>query len=186
VSTASSATSAERKQANETTSEGAGKSGSTKKRKRARDADRSIAISLEHGRWRHFGWMLFGVIGGGVLIWKVGAVGKGVGVLLLIIAAINLRSFIQTLLHAAGDIKVSETEVELPLGLCRGAPSKFRFADIKHAFFLRRAVPWTRAGPVLIIEAADEIFSYPRDWFASDSDQQRVAMAINRRLGRLE
>ena len=69
--------------------------------------------------------------------------------------------------------------VELPLGLCKGDPSKFVFGDIKHAFFLRRAVPWLRAGPVLIVEAGSQIFSYPRDWFASDSDQQRVAMAIN-------
>jgi len=25
--------------------------------------------------------------------------------------------------------------------------------EVEHAFFLRRAVPWTRAGPVLVIEA---------------------------------
>jgi hypothetical protein len=178
VTTASSATGAKHKEqpADEADSEGTGKSGRSKKRKRTKDAaERSIAISLEHGRWRHF-----------VLIWKIGTVGKGVGIVLLIIAAINLRSFVQTLLHAAGDIKVSESEVELPVGLCRGQPSKFTFADIKHAFFLRRAVPWTRAGPVLIVEAQDQIFTYPRDWFASDSDQQRVAMAINKRLGRVE
>ena len=64
MSTASSATSAEPKQADETASEGTGKSGRAKKRKRAKDVERSIAISLEHGRWRHFGWTLFGTIGG--------------------------------------------------------------------------------------------------------------------------
>jgi hypothetical protein len=36
----------------------------------------------------------------------------------------------------------------------------------------------------LVIETSDERFVYPRDWFASDSDQRRVAHALGRRLGR--
>ena len=59
------------------------------------------------------------------------------------------------------------------------------FGDVTHAFFLRRAVPWTQAGPILIVEVGEAIFSYPRDWFASESEQRRILEAINRRLGRM-
>ena len=63
---------------------------------------------------------------------------------------------------------------EGPRGLCRGAPSKLRRADVSAVYFLRRAVPWTQAAPVLVVEAKGEAFIYPRDWFDSESDQRRI------------
>ena len=176
MSAVSPATEAEPKQGSPAQRAKAAKKGST---------DTDVAVSLEHARWRHFGWIAFGAIAGGVLIWKLGSVGKGVGIFLLVIAALNLRSFALTLLNQPGTIRIDGEEASLPRGLCRGAPHTIPVAAIKHAFFLRRAVPWTRSGPILIIETSDQVFTYPREWFASDSDQRRIAVAVNRRLGRL-
>jgi hypothetical protein len=74
--------------------------------------------------------------------------------------------------------------VRLPDGLCVKGARTVPWDGIRHVFFLRRSVPWARTGPILVIETEDRTFSYPRDWFASDSDQRRVAHAIFRRLGR--
>lgn len=152
--------------------------------RKARDKG-PIAIDLEHGRWRHFGWAAGSVVVGVLLVWKLGTVGKGVGVALFVLAAFNALRFVRTLLHEPGQIRVGDDGVQLPDGLCRGATSRYEVADIRHAFFLRRALPWTQAGPVLVVETPDKVYAYPRDWFSSDSDQRRVQMAINRRLGRL-
>ncbi len=40
-------------------------------------------------------------------------------------------------------------------------------------------------GPVLVLETKKGVFEYPRDWFAEGSDQRRVVLALNRRLGHL-
>lgn len=142
-------------------------------------------MTLEHGRWRHFGWVVVGLLGGGFLVWKLGAVGRWVGVGLILLAALNAYRFVRTLLRRPGTIDVGDDAVTLPQALCHKDSYQLPYEKVRHAFFLRRAVPWTRTGPILIIETDDQVFTYPRDWFASDSDQRRVALAINRRLGRL-
>ena len=40
---------------------------------------------------------------------------------------------------------------------------------VSAAYFLRRSVPWTRAAPVLVIEADDTAYAYPRDWFVNEA-----------------
>lgn len=148
-------------------------------------SDSELRVTLEDGRWRHFGWVLVGLLGGVFLLWKLGTVGKGVGVVLLALAALNTVRFVRTLLRGPGVIDVGDDAVVLPQALCHKDSHTLAYDKIRHAFFLRRAVPWTRTGPILIIETDDRVFTYPRDWFASDSDQRRVALAINRHLGRL-
>jgi hypothetical protein len=145
----------------------------------------TVDIELAHARWRHFMWMVVGAVAGSLLIWKLGTVARWVGGLLIFVGLLNLRGFAMTLLHGAGRIIVGEDEVVLPRGLCRGAPATFPIAAVRHAYFLRRAVPWTRTGPLLIIETDQRVFAYPRDWFATDADQQQVAAVLNHRLGRL-
>ncbi len=140
-------------------------------------------MTLEHGRWRHFGWSAVGGALGVFLVWKLGTVGKGLGVILLLLAVVNLVRFARTLLRPAGSIAVSEESVRLPEGLCGARAHTIEYGGIRHAFFLRRAVPWTRTGPILVIETVRGVFTYPRDWFTSDSDQRRIAHAIHRRLG---
>jgi hypothetical protein len=148
---------------------------------RSRGED-ELRVAFEHGRWRHFGWLLAGTAGGAFLVWKLGTVGKGVGLLLILIGLINAIRFARTLMQPAGVIEVDDEAVELPEGLCRKDVHRVPFAGIRHVFFLRRSVPWTLTGPVLVIETDERVYRYPRDWFASDSDQRRVAHAIHRRL----
>jgi hypothetical protein len=154
------------------------------RRKRRDDPAEDTTVSLEHARWRAFGWALAGLVVGSVLVWKLGAVGKGVGVLLLLAAALPARGFVLTLMHAPGDIVINGREVILPRGLCRAGAVTVPVSGLRHAYFLRRAVPWMRTGPLLVVETERGVFEYPRDWFASDADQRRVASAINHRLGR--
>jgi hypothetical protein len=147
------------------------------------ESDGEFQVELEHGRWRHFGWLAVGGAAGVFLVLKLGTVGKALGVFLILLAVINLVRFARTLVRAAGAIAVGEESVKLPVGLCSGESHTIPYGGIRHAFFLRRAVPWTRTGPILVIETERGVFSYPRDWFTSDSDQRRIAHAIHRHLG---
>ena len=149
-----------------------------------RRSDRPVEVALIHSRRSHATWAVFGLVVGGLLLWKLAIIGKILGVVFVVIAAFATRSLIRTLLHPAGAIHVDTDQVRLPVGLCAGKELSFPIAEVHHAFFLRRAVPWTRAGPVLVVEAGDATLTYPRDWFASEADQRRVLDAINQRLGR--
>jgi hypothetical protein len=140
-----------------------------------------LKVGLEHMRYRHLAWMGFGIITGMLLIWKLGSVGQWLGAVLLAVGAFATYSFVRTLVYPAGTISVGDDGVELPRGLCRGAPAKFQLGEIEHAYLLRRAVPWTRAAPVLVIEAGGRPFSYPRDWFVTEADQRRVVRELNAR-----
>ncbi len=150
-----------------------------------RGGDSSFQVLLEHGRWRHLGWVVVGAVAGCLLLWKLGAVGKAIGIIMLGITVFHMYRFVRTLMHPAGRIELRDEAVLLPDGLCRKAAHTVPYDQVKHAFFLRRAVPWSRTGPILVVETSQQVFIYPRDWFSSDSDQRRVALALNRRLGRL-
>lgn len=160
----------------------------------ARKAERAAArrsagestfqVALESGRWRHLGWVVVAAALGALLLWKLGVVGKGIGVVLLGLSALHVHRFVRTLLQPAGRVELRDDAIVLPDGLCRKGATSVPYDQVRHAFFLRRAVPWSRTGPVLVIETSDRVFTYPRDWFSSDSDQRRIAMALNRRLGR--
>jgi hypothetical protein len=147
--------------------------------------DRVVTVAFENGRWRRAGWAGFGLVLGVLLIWQLGVVGQVLGALLLALGGWNAFRFVQTLRHPAGEIAVTEQELRLPHGLCSGGHTVVDPATVEHAYFLRRAVPWAIAGPILVIEAAGKTYSFPRDWFATDADQRRIAHALNRRLGRL-
>lgn len=155
-------------------------------RKRRAAAAGPIEVALEHSRWRQLGWSLAGLALGALLVYKLGIVGQLVGLVLVAASLIALRGFVLTLINEPGRIRIGADEASLPRGLCRANPLIVPFDRVKHAFFLRRAVPWTRTGPLLVVETDQGAFTYPRDWFRSDSDQRRVAAALNHRLGRLD
>ncbi len=142
---------------------------------------RRLAIGLEHQRFKHLSWMGFGIVAGIILIWKLGTVAQWVGVGLILAGGVAGYAFVRTLLFPAGTIVVDDAGVELPRGLCRGEPAKFALADVAHAYLLRRAVPWTRAAPVLVIEAGGTAYTYPRDWFLTEADQRRVVRELHTR-----
>ncbi len=165
------------------------KSSDAKSRPKKKKRDKAATgweIELVHARNAHLGWLIFGVVVGGLLLWKLAFVGKLVGFVLLIIAGFAGRSFLLTVLNAPGTFKAEKQRIVVPQGLCKGKTVTFEYAQIKHAFFLRRAVPWTRAGPILIIEAENHALAYPRDWFSSDADQQRVLDLLTARGGATE
>jgi hypothetical protein len=151
--------------------------------KSERQVARSIEVPLVHARWRHLGWALFGLIAGLLLVLKLGAVGQVIGAILLAVALRQSYLFGRTLLYDSGSIVVEPEQVVLPRGLCRGKPVTVPIAEVKHAFFLRRAVPWTRTAPLLIIEAGGRVHVYPRDWFLSEGDQVRIVRTIRHHLG---
>lgn len=144
-----------------------------------------VEVTLEHSRWRHFGWVAFGLALGLLLVIKLSTVGKMIGLVLVAIAAYHAYLFVRTLMSPPGTIKVTDEKVDLPVGLCRGEFQTFAVQDVRHAFLLRHAVSWTTTAPVLVIEAGERVFTYPRDWFLSETDQRRIARAIHARQGKL-
>lgn len=144
---------------------------------------RPTQIELEVSRQRSAGWTIFGLIVGALLIHGLGTVGVWVGIALVAAGAYHAWQLIQTVLHPAGTIVVSDAEVVLPRGLCMPRPVKVTPRDITAIYFLRRSVPWNRAAPVLIIEIGERAMAFPRDWFASEADQRQVIHAVLRAKG---
>lgn len=141
-------------------------------------SDGRVAVELQHARGRNLRWILIGGIAGGLFVYSLGTLGQLLGLVLIGLGAWSAYQFVRTLLHPPGALVVDGDALELPRGVCRGNPSTVKRADVTAAYFLRRAVPWTQAAPVLVIEAGGRAFSYPRDWFASEADQRRILDAL--------
>ena len=144
----------------------------------AAEAGGRIAVDLAHTRGSHLRWTLVGGALGVACVIMLGTLGKGLGVVLLLLAAWAAFKLFLTYRHPPGTIVIDGEDVALPRGLCQGEPSRVKRGDVTAAYFLRRSVPWTRAAPVLVVEAAGKAYAYPRDWFASESDQRRVLDAL--------
>ncbi len=143
------------------------------------DASGRVAVELAHTRGAHLRWTLIGGGLGLACVLVLGTLGKGLGVILLVLAAWAAFKLVLTYRHPPGTIVIDGDDVALPRGLCQGEPSRHKRGDVTSAYFLRRSVPWTRAAPVLVVEAAGKAYAYPRDWFASESDQRRVLDALS-------
>jgi hypothetical protein len=145
---------------------------------RARRA--ALEIELEVSRQRSAGWTIFGLVLGVLLIWKLGTVGVWAGVALVIAGVYHAWNLVQTFRYPPGTIVVSDREVRLPRGLCLPNPVVVKPQDVTAVYFLRRSVPWNHAAPVLIVEIGPKAMAFPRDWFASESDQRHVVHALLR------
>jgi len=146
-----------------------------KSEKPPRPAGREVTeIELEVSRQRSLSRTIFGIIVGGLLIWKLGTVGVWGGVVLVAMGVYHAWLLAQTLLYPPGTIVVSEREVSLPRGLCVPRPVTVKPEQITAVYFLRRSVPWNHASPVLIVEIGPKAMAFPRDWFASEADQRHV------------
>jgi hypothetical protein len=151
------------------------------KKIRARKAD-DLEIELEASRQRSISWTVIGGIVGCLLIWKLGTVGVWGGFVLVAFAVYHAWNLVQTLLYPPGTIVISEREVSLPRGLSMPRPVTAPRGEVTAVYFLRRSVPWNHAAPVLIVELGERAMAFPRDWFASESDQRRVVQALLRDL----
>ena len=147
---------------------------------KGKGAASKLAIELEVSRQRYAGWVVFGLVFGALLIWKLGTVGKGVGVVLMVLGALRGWQLLQTFLYPPGTIVVGDDEVVLPRGLCLPRPLKVPARDVTAVYFLRRSVPWNRSAPVLVVELGPRAMAFPRDWFASEADQRHIVHALLR------
>lgn len=144
---------------------------------------KATRIELEISRQRSIGWTIGGLILGALLIKGLGTVGEWAGVVLVLMGLYHAWLLVQSLMHPPGTIVVSDREVVLPRGLCLPRPVVVTPAEITSVYFLRRAVPWNRAAPVLIVELGERAMAFPRDWFASEADQRHVIHAVLRSKG---
>ena len=137
-----------------------------------------LEIGLDNARYRHLGWAIFGLALGGLMVWRLGTVAQWAGYVLIAFGAWAAFCFARTLIWQPGAIEITDDTVTLPRGPSRGRPVTVKRADVAHAYLLRRAVPWTRAAPVLVIETSERAFAFPRDWFAAEAEQRRVIEAL--------
>jgi hypothetical protein len=135
-------------------------------------------VELEVSRGRSIGWTIFGIVFGGLLIWRLGTVGVWAGFVLVAMGVYHTWRLVQTFLNPPGTIIVSEHEVTLPRGLCMSRPVVTTPREVTAVYFLRRSVPWNHASPVLVVELGAKAMAFPRDWFASEADQRHIVHAL--------
>lgn len=148
----------------------------------ARTEGGKLSVGFEILRARSAGWAIFGLVAGILLIVMMGTVAQWVGAVLILVGALAGWSLIRTYVFPAAAIVVDDDGVSLPRGQCTRAIDRKPMSDVTAAYFLRRSVPWTRAAPVLVIEAAGRAYTYPRDWFVNEAEQRQIIHAI---LGRI-
>ncbi len=123
-------------------------------------------------------WAIFGTLFGVLLVTKLGTVAVWAGWVMIALGLFRAYQLVQSFLHPAGTIIVSDKQVSLPIGLHRARAVQVTPADVTAVYFLRRSVPWNRAAPVLVVELGSRAMLFPRDWFASEADQRHVVHAL--------
>ena len=146
----------------------------------------TLEITLAHARWRHLLWGAVALGTGVFVALRMGELGWVLGAICAFYGLSSMWAFVQTLLHAPGTFALRGDKLELPTRLCSGTTVTLPVGDLRHAYLLRRALPWNHTGPVLVVETRGRVFQYPRDWFAGENDQKGIVTTLNRRLGRLE
>jgi hypothetical protein len=144
-----------------------------------------IEVGLADARGRSLLWALIFLGLGALAFWGLAGVGKVIAVILAVPGLRNLIALVRGLLHPPGRIKLTDETLTITPRLSAGREVAVPWSDVKHAYLLKRSVPWTRSGPILVIETERGRFSYPRDWFQVESDQRRIATVLARRLGHL-
>jgi len=135
-------------------------------------------IELEVSRQRWITWAIGGIVGGLLLIWKLGTVGVWAGYVLVAIGLYRAVQLALSFKYPAGKFVIAEDKVSLPRGVHRPTGLDVAPSDITAAYFLRRSVPWNRSAPVLVVELGERALAFPRDWFASEADQRHVIHAL--------
>lgn len=138
----------------------------------------TVTIELEVSRQRWITWAIGGVIGGLLLIWKLGTVGVWAGYVLIAIGLVRAVQLAMSFKYPAGSFVISEHKVSLPKGVHRPSAIEVEPSAVTAAYFLRKSVPWNRSAPVLVVELGDRALAFPRDWFASEADQRHVIHAL--------
>jgi len=151
------------------------------------DRETTLEIELDGARKKHLLWAVVGVALGIAVALYMGSsyIGWVIGAFVFFGGVKAGWAFGKTLLHPPGTIVLDEDAIVLPEGISTGASAKLLPNEVRNAYVLRRALPWSQSGPLLVVETRRGTFEFPREWFAGDGDQRRVAAALNRRLGRI-
>jgi hypothetical protein len=142
----------------------------------------AVEIELEVSRQRWIAWTIGGIVGGALLIWKLGTVGIWAGYILIALGVFRGIQLALSFIHRPGTFVITPTKVTLPRGAHRPNPLVLEPSAVTAVYFLRRSVPWNRSAPVLIVELGETAMVYPRDWFASEADQRHLVDALRRHL----
>jgi hypothetical protein len=137
-----------------------------------------VEIELEHSRQREIAWTICGILGGLLLVAKLGTVGVWGGYALIAYGLYKAYLLVMSFINPPGTIVVTDGKVVLPRGLHRGNPLEVPPSKVTAVYFLRRSVPWNRSSPVLVIELGEKAMIFPRDWFASEADQRHIVHAL--------
>ncbi len=138
----------------------------------------TVEIELEVSRQRWITWTIGGILGGALLVWKLGTVGVWAGYVLIALGLFRAYQLVMSFVHPAGTFVISEDKVILPRGIHRSSALEVEPSAVTATYFLRRSVPWNRSAPVLVVELGDQAMAFPRDWFASEADQRHVIHAL--------
>jgi hypothetical protein len=149
---------------------------------RAPLATGGLAVGFEVLRSRAVGWTVFGLVAGTLLVVMMGTVAQWIGAILIAVGVYSAWALARTYLFPTQKITVDDDGVSLPRGQCTNSVDRRPLADVTAVYFLRRSVPWTRAAPVLVVEAGGRAYTYPRDWFVNEAEQRQIIHAI---LGRI-
>lgn len=145
---------------------------------RAKAPLETVEIELEVSRQRWITWTVGGIIGGALLVWKLGTVAVWAGYVLIAIGLFRAYQLAMSYVHPAGKIVISEDKVVLPRGIHQAKALEVDPSAVTAVYFLRRSVPWNRSAPVLVVELGERAMAFPRDWFASEADQRHVIHAL--------
>lgn len=145
--------------------------------------DGPVDVQLAPSRGKHIGWALFAGVLGLLLVFVFGGVGVYVGLVFLAWSLYHIARLVSIVAGKPQTIRVLGDRVVLPEGAVRGALREVEPTEIRHSYFLRRSAPRFHTLPVLVVELEDGALLYPRDWFASDRDQERALAALKRGAG---
>jgi hypothetical protein len=137
-----------------------------------------IEIELEHSRQREIAWTIGGILGGLLLVAKLGTVGVWGGYAMIAYGLYKAYLLVMSFVNPPGTIVVTDRKVVLPRGVHRGKPLEVTPTQVTAVYFLRRSVPWNRSSPVLVIELGEKAMIFPRDWFATEADQRHIVHAL--------
>lgn len=157
---------------------GAESKGTSRKEDPDRAPREAVEVELEVSRQRWIAWTIGGIVGGALLVMKLGTVGVWAGYVLIALGLYRGYLLAMSFVYPPGKIVVSDKQVSLPRDIHRPKPLVVEPSAVTAVYFLRRSVPWNRSAPVLVIELGDKAMPYPRDWFASEADQRHVVHAL--------
>lgn len=138
----------------------------------------AVTIVLHTARLRHGLSAIIGVALGLVLVLKTAILGQIIGALLVAWGLYHAARWLVATNRGAATLAVRGDRVTLPRKAHKSIEAAIPTEQITAAYLLRHASPWHKAAPTLVIEAGREAFVYPRDWFASETDQRRIIDAI--------